>query len=133
MPTPNTVNDVNCSIFIIVHFCIPLTRFNATWDGTQVCNGTNLYCIFSSRRQITKHSQYLASSPSSRRSRHNLLFYVFFDVLTLFVTIKCRFLISSHATSSLKDISLKDFIKTSNAYVTVELVCVAYFNSLSIY
>ena len=60
-------------------------------------------------------------------------FSMVFDGLTLILSIKLCFLISSYATSGLEDISKRDFIKTSNTYVTVELVCVAYFNSLSIH
>ena len=130
MPTSNIVNDVNCSIFIIVHFCIPITRFSATWDSTQVCNDANLCCTFSSRRQITKHAQFFGIDTFVPTSQ--FAFFMVFNVFTLILSIKCRFLISSHATSSLEDISKRDFIKTSNTTVTVELVCVAYFNSLSI-
>ena len=74
MSTSNNVNDVNYSMFIIVHFCILLTRFKVNWNGTHVCNDANLYCTFSSQRQITKCAQYLASSPSPRRIPHNLRF-----------------------------------------------------------
>ena len=39
--------------FFIVNLSIPLTRFNATWDGTLVYNDVSLYCTLSSRRHVT--------------------------------------------------------------------------------
>ena len=82
--TSKIVNDVNCSLFLIVHFYIPLTSFNATWHGPKVCN--DAHCTFSSRRHITKHAQYLESSPSPRRLQ--LYIFMVFDVLTLILSIK---------------------------------------------
>ena len=83
--TSKIVNDVNCLSFIIVHFCIPLTSFDATWHDTHVCNHTSLNGIFSSRCHITKHVQYLEYSYSPRCLWHNFLFPCFlFYVLTLF-------------------------------------------------
>ena len=59
-------------------------------------------------------------------------FFMVFDVLTSSLSIKRLFQISSTATSCLEDISNRDFITTSNTYVIAEILCVAYFNSLSI-
>ena len=89
---------------------IPLTRFKATWNGTNVCNDANLYCTFSSRRQITKRAQYLASSPISQ-----FVSFMVFDVL-------------------MPQAVCKTFLKEilSKRHNTVEFLCVAYFNSLSI-
>ena len=53
-----------------------------------------------------------------------LAFLMVFDVLTLILSINDVF--SFH---HMPQVSKRDFIKTSNTYVTVELVCVVYFNS----